>query len=259
MEFIAHGDLFKLLHNKERNLDWALRVKIAVDIASGMLYLHSANPPIIHRDLKSVNVMINSTNPLSNVVAKITDFGLSGAVQTVSNHEVANPRWLAPEIMKKEEFTLASDVYSYGIILWELVARKLPFEEIGFDNKVEEAVMQGKRPTIPSDSNSTFAQLISDCWMQNPDKRPTFKEIRTVLTSIVENVQKDLGVKFNLHPSTENLFDSAKAHQSSSNSLSPSPSGELSQEETESHTISEEEKEDEEGSEIVSTIENSTE
>jgi serine/threonine protein kinase len=91
---MSYGDLYHFLVFKthpEVELDWNLILKIAMDIASGVMFLHSAKPPIIHRDLKSPNVLLASLSSKASVVAKITDFGLSGAMRTVSNIEVGNP------------------------------------------------------------------------------------------------------------------------------------------------------------------------
>lgn len=76
-EFMSSGDLYGTIHNKEVTFDWPLRLKIAMDIASGMSFLHSAKPPIIHRDLKSPNVLLSSLSVKARVVAKVADFGLS--------------------------------------------------------------------------------------------------------------------------------------------------------------------------------------
>jgi serine/threonine protein kinase len=88
---MACGDLYHLIHDNTFKIDWLLRVKIAADIANGMAFLHSAKPPIIHRDLKSPNILLATHSADAKVVAKVADFGLSGAMRTVANTEVANP------------------------------------------------------------------------------------------------------------------------------------------------------------------------
>ena len=127
---------------------------IAYDISKGMEYLHSYNPPILHRDLKSPNVLLLQTvedfiNPVNNayynmaVIAKITDFGLSSQCNLpYSSRIVDNPLWLAPEIMDGSSYTKKVDVYSFGIILYELISCKIPFSEynISFTTKLEEMV-----------------------------------------------------------------------------------------------------------------------
>jgi len=183
-EFMAYGDLYNFLQDTSRDLDLALRLKIAIDIASGMLFLHSAKPPIIHRDLKSPNVLMAAISVNAPVVAKVADFGLSGAMQTVSIKSVANPIWLAPEIMIGGEFTEAADVYSYGVILWEILHRKQPWEDIRFINEIEQKVKKGERPPILGECPPAYAELVSLCWTQDPTKRPPFKEIFERLVAI---------------------------------------------------------------------------
>eukprot|EP01117_Protostelium_nocturnum_P009737 TRINITY_DN3481_c0_g2_i2.p1 TRINITY_DN3481_c0_g2~~TRINITY_DN3481_c0_g2_i2.p1 ORF type:complete len:1509 (+),score=531.31 TRINITY_DN3481_c0_g2_i2:2688-7214(+) len=188
-EFMAHGDLYGFIHDTSKELNWILRYKMASDIASGMMFLHSAKPPIVHRDLKSPNVLLASLDYKAPVVAKVSDFGLSGAMSTVSSGEVANPRWLAPEIMNFQEFTEAADVYSYGVILWELLTRQDYFAEIAFNSQIEESVRAGKRPLIPSDCPPLYSSLIQMCWAQDPKDRPTFKDIKPLLSNLKKQLR----------------------------------------------------------------------
>jgi len=188
-EYLSCGDLYHFIHNPANKLDWPLRLKIASDIASGMSFLHSAKPPIIHRDLKTPNVLLASTIVKSEAVAKVSDFGLSGAIQTVSNMEVSNPRWLAPEVMQKDEPTEKADVYSFGVILWELLVRDDFFGDTQFNNEIEKRVIAGKRPPIPADTTPAYSSLIQACWANNPKTRPTFKEIKAMLMIVKAEVR----------------------------------------------------------------------
>jgi serine/threonine protein kinase len=91
--------------------------------------------------------------------------------------------WLAPEIMKKEQYTEKADVYSFGIILWELLVRNKPFDEYEvahsqFISALEdEIIVNGLRPTIPPDCPTEYRELICDCWQGDPKRRPNFEEI----------------------------------------------------------------------------------
>jgi len=190
-EFMGCGDLYGFLHDTTKELNWILRFKIANDIANGMSFLHSAKPPIVHRDLKSPNVLLASTDYNAPVVAKVSDFGLSGAMSTVSSAEVANPRWLAPEIMNFQEFTEAADVYSYGVILWELLTRVDFFAEVSFNSQIEINVKNGMRPPIPSDCPTRYAALVNRCWAQEPSERPTFKDIVFLLLQIKKELREN--------------------------------------------------------------------
>eukprot|EP01097_Dermamoeba_algensis_P006865 TRINITY_DN4282_c0_g1_i1.p1 TRINITY_DN4282_c0_g1~~TRINITY_DN4282_c0_g1_i1.p1 ORF type:complete len:672 (-),score=98.57 TRINITY_DN4282_c0_g1_i1:335-2182(-) len=173
----------KLLVN---SISWQIRLRIGFDVALGMEFLHNVQPPILHRDLKSPNILLMSLSTNATVCAKITDFGLSSRMHVsefkarhISEHVVANPTWLAPEILHEERYSLASDVYSFGVICWELVSRKHPFQE--FFNKhsheIEDAILSGKRPTIPDNLPSEYADLIQKSWDPEPDERPAFGDI----------------------------------------------------------------------------------
>ena len=104
MECVTGGDLFGFIHNPEIEFDWQLRLKIALDMALGMNFLHSINPPLLHRDLKSPNVLVMDHSDGAPVIAKIADFELSSRmfVDKYKDRAVENPTWCAPEVMKKE-------------------------------------------------------------------------------------------------------------------------------------------------------------
>ena len=184
------------------DIGWPLRLKIALDIALGMNYLHSATPPFIHRDLKSPNILLLSTDYRSEQCAKIGDFGLSSRMYVPSykeksiSRDVANPTWLAPEIIREEEFDVSSDVYSYGIILWELLVRKHPYGEYRtqFMFELEDLIKRGTRPTIPADCPSEYAALITRCVSDHPDERPPFYDVIKLLVSMAADLAPELRI-----------------------------------------------------------------
>eukprot|EP01119_Soliformovum_irregulare_P016349 TRINITY_DN4710_c0_g2_i3.p1 TRINITY_DN4710_c0_g2~~TRINITY_DN4710_c0_g2_i3.p1 ORF type:complete len:1173 (+),score=432.27 TRINITY_DN4710_c0_g2_i3:488-3520(+) len=219
-EFLAFGDLNNYLRSGTERLPWNLNLKIAADIAAGMSFLHSAQPPIIHRDLKSPNVLLASLDWFSPAVAKVADFGLSGAIQTVSNREVANPIWLAPEIMNGAEFSESSDIYGFGIILWEILTRKEPFSEIKFKAVMETKIKEGLRPQIPDDVPASYADLMRSCWHQDSSQRPSFKKIVTSLNAIREELCRDDQIP----PTTKGNSDPIDASRTSDTPMGLSPS-----------------------------------
>jgi len=197
--------IFKILKKK---ITWSIRIRIAIDIATGMWYLHSNIPPILHHDLKSVNVLIHNKNENSGTIAKVTDFGEARTFYSYTKRDnIDNPTWLAPEVIQGESFTTKSDVYSFAIILWELVSREYPFSEYpqahtGFSSDLEDLIVnQDLRPTISnkidnslvsSDTTDKCLQLYSDiveeCWNGSPLSRPLFHTI----TKSLKNVKKQL-------------------------------------------------------------------
>lgn len=190
MEILEHGDLYSYINDHENKLDWDLRLRIAWDIAKGLSFLHSLDPPLLHRDIKSPNILLASLDPKDKVIAKLADFGVAGQVftdkfagQKPRERDVTNPVWLAPEILSEEPYATAADVYPYGIILWELYARKHPFEEYNFDfmMELETAIKDGIRPTIPEDCPEDYKSLIQKCIDGDPQNRPSYKEIVEVL------------------------------------------------------------------------------
>src|SRR3990167_5380776 len=124
LEFVGGGDLFTFLGDKSNEVGWDIRLKIALDIAEGMRFLHNVNPPILHRDLKSPNVLINAPKSSNkqytsqdSIIAKVADFGLSSKlfVDCLSTRTVDNPIWCAPEVIQRKPYSQKADVYSYGI------------------------------------------------------------------------------------------------------------------------------------------------
>jgi serine/threonine protein kinase len=126
MEYVPHDNLFHFLRSSSP-IGWRLRLKIAKDIAEGMKFLHESQPPMLHRDLKTPNVLMASLDSSSEIVAKLTDFGETRNLfsRFKGREGLSNPSWLAPEIMAGEVYTEKADVYSFGIILWELFFRQV--------------------------------------------------------------------------------------------------------------------------------------
>lgn len=138
-EFCHGGTLFEVLHEKRKsipNISWRQRHKMALDIAKGMHFMHSSNPPLMHRDLKSLNLLCQQkiTGPSSYVNVKISDFGLTRHVNEQASIRMTGQagtfHWMAPEVLMNEPYSEKADVYSYGIVLWEILAREPPFANL---------------------------------------------------------------------------------------------------------------------------------
>lgn len=185
---LMRGSLYQWLHSGEQ-ISMNLRWQVALDIAKGIADLHARS--ILHRDLKSFNVLLDS-----QYHAKISDFGLarlklesrSTSTARTSSHAVGTVRWRAPELFKRNaQATAANDIYSYGIVLWELLTGKIPFSDAQDEVTVMGWVKDGEKETIPPDCPPIWKEIIEACW-QAPEKRPTAAEIVKALEAGVPKV-----------------------------------------------------------------------
>ncbi|XP_019953487.1 mitogen-activated protein kinase kinase kinase 9 [Paralichthys olivaceus] len=190
MEYARGGPLNRALAGKRippcTLVDWA------VQIARGMLYLHSqAIVPIIHRDLKSSNILILERvemEDLSNKTLKITDFGLAREWHRTTKMSAAGTyAWMAPEVIRSSTFSKGSDVWSYGVLLWELLTGEVPFRGIDGLAVAYGVAMNKLALPIPSTCPEPFARLMEDCWSSDPHCRPQFPSVLDHLTAIEES------------------------------------------------------------------------
>ncbi|KAJ1079202.1 hypothetical protein K5549_018067, partial [Capra hircus] len=190
MEFARGGPLNRVLSGKRIPPD--ILVNWAVQIARGMNYLHDeAIVPIIHRDLKSSNILILQkveNGDLSNKVLKITDFGLAREWHRTTKMSAAGTyAWMAPEVIRASMFSKGSDVWSYGVLLWELLTGEVPFRGIDGLAVAYGVAMNKLALPIPSTCPEPFAKLMEDCWNPDPHSRPSFTSILDQLTTIEES------------------------------------------------------------------------
>lgn len=180
-EYCKHGNLFDLLQGRDNgeyrfDLPWKTRLSIAADVSRAMNFLHTQPTPVIHRDLKSLNILIDA-----NWRAKISDFGLSrfkaNGPQALMTSQCGTFQWMAPEVIGSMNYTEKADIYSFGINLWELYTRKTPFAGLLPMQIAIVVHTHRKRPQIPDDCPKWYSQLISDCWCHEPIRRPCFSEI----------------------------------------------------------------------------------
>lgn len=197
-ELMEHGPLDRLFG--KHMLAWEQKIGIARDAAMAMADLHSRLPPVLHRDLKSQNILLDA-----NLTAKVSDFGLSKVLRDANTTAtvVGTPHWMAPEVMRGEAYGMASDVFSFGVVLWQLLTeRSVPFQ--GSDPlSTQSLVLKGIRPQIPSLEDAinllpsstsvskmvslqypSFVKLIQCCWSQDPTERPSFIQCLHTLKSM---------------------------------------------------------------------------
>uniref|UniRef100_M8B0Q9 Serine/threonine-protein kinase HT1 n=1 Tax=Aegilops tauschii TaxID=37682 RepID=M8B0Q9_AEGTA len=209
-EYMAGGNLYDFLHKHNNTLELSLILRIAIGISKGMDYLHQNN--IIHRDLKSANLLIGDGQ-----VVKIADFGVSRqrSQEGDMTAETGTYRWMAPEkllsyqVINHKPYDHKADVFSFAIVLWELVTSKVPYENLtplqaalsvrqlsiagDWTCKYEKSalllVCQGLRLVIPSGVHPRISKLIQRCWGENPNTRPVFSEITAELEDILQPIQ----------------------------------------------------------------------
>ncbi|KAL7617520.1 hypothetical protein Lser_V15G01956 [Lactuca serriola] len=185
-EYLSRGSLFRLLHKPgpKKILDERHRLKMAFDVAKGMNYLHKRNPPIVHRDLKSPNLLVDK-----NYTVKVSDFGLSRLKANTflsSKSAAGTPQWMAPEVLNDEPSNEKSDVYSFGVILWELITLQEPWSNLNAAQVVAAVGYRHKRLEIPHNVNRQIAALIEACWAKEPWKRPSFTSIMESLRPLIK-------------------------------------------------------------------------
>ncbi|XP_019174792.1 PREDICTED: RGS domain-containing serine/threonine-protein kinase A [Ipomoea nil] len=174
-EFLPRGSLFRLLQRNTSKLDWRRRVHMALDIARGMNYLHHLNPPLVHRDLKSSNLLVDK-----NWTVKVGDFGLSRVkheTYLTTKTGKGTPQWMAPEVLRNEPSDEKADVYSFGVILWEIATEKIPWENLNTMQVIGAVGFMNQRLDIPKDVDPQWASIIGSCWHSEPQCRPSFQEL----------------------------------------------------------------------------------
>ncbi|XVF55647.1 hypothetical protein PTKIN_Ptkin06aG0053100 [Pterospermum kingtungense] len=185
-EYLSRGSLYRLLRKPgvREVLDERRQLSMAYDVAKGMNYLHKRNPPIVHRDLKSPNLLVDK-----KYTVKVCDFGLSRLKANTflsSKSAAGTPEWMAPEVLRDEPSNEKSDVYSFGVILWEIATLQQPWGNLNPAQVVAAVGFKGKRLDIPHDLNPQVAAIIEDCWANEPWKRPSFHDIMERLKSLIK-------------------------------------------------------------------------
>ncbi|KAL4172009.1 hypothetical protein KRP22_007185 [Phytophthora ramorum] len=174
MELCDHS-LSHLLHDTNTYLSPQQLTRIAAEVANGMRFLHSRRPAVIHRDLKSANVLLDAKG-----VAKLCDFGLVRTKFTTAG----TPSYMPPELLSGQPFSKSVDVFMFGILLWEIFSRDVPFR--GYDvSDIRRRVLAGERFRVPTvDCPRECQELMKQCWDGEPSCRPTFEEVYETLHNV---------------------------------------------------------------------------
>lgn len=191
-EFMSGGTVFDVLHCDDTvELEWNQQLMMCSDVASAMDYLHKFKPQIIHRDLKSLNLLLSEkiTSPKDVPLVKVSDFGLAKmrdnedwGKMTVA---AGTFHWMAPEV-QTGRYDEKADVYSYAMVLYEIICCEVPFDDLE-PAEVPEAVGKGARPDlecVPEDCPEKLLELMILCWNADPGCRPSFAQISIHLNAI---------------------------------------------------------------------------
>ncbi|XP_050143084.1 serine/threonine-protein kinase EDR1-like isoform X1 [Malus sylvestris] len=178
-EFLPRGSLYRIIHRPHCQIDEKRRIKMALDVARGMNCLHASTPTIVHRDLKSPNLLVDK-----NWNVKVGDFGLSRLKHNTflsSKSTAGTPEWMSPEVLRNENSNEKCDVFSFGVILWELATLKLPWSGMNPMQVVGAVGFQNRRLEIPKELDPLVARIIWECWQTEPNLRPSFSELTVAL------------------------------------------------------------------------------
>eukprot|EP01105_Mastigella_eilhardi_P000001 TRINITY_DN0_c0_g1_i1.p1 TRINITY_DN0_c0_g1~~TRINITY_DN0_c0_g1_i1.p1 ORF type:complete len:807 (-),score=135.50 TRINITY_DN0_c0_g1_i1:689-3109(-) len=185
---------------KEIEINNFIMFTMAMEIAAGMNYLHSLN--LIHRDLKSSNILVTDDTSI-----KIVDFGTVRVVnRALMTGNLGTVQYMAPELFNNHKYSEKADVYSYGMVLWEMLTQKVPY----YDREVwaiPVSVVRGDRPIVPRNCHPTFRKILKHCWRSNPSRRPCFSEVLQWLQSMAvsasaKTLSRDPNQAATLKPST---------------------------------------------------------
>ncbi|XP_015870159.1 serine/threonine-protein kinase STY13 [Ziziphus jujuba] len=203
-----------LVSLRPEKLDLHVAIKYAIDIARAMECLHANG--IIHRDLKPDNLLLTANQKS----VKLADFGLAReeSVTEMMTAETGTYRWMAPELYstvtlrqgEKKHYNNKVDVYSFGIVLWELLTNRMPFEGMSNLQAAYAAAFKQERPSLPEDISPDLAFIIQSCWVEDPNLRPSFSQIVRMLNSFL----------FTLSPSQSSLPDSDDVNEAAASNVS---------------------------------------
>lgn len=193
-EYMAKGDLYGFLKRKNGQLNWRdHKIYLAEDVADALGYLHSLTPKVIHRDLKSKNILLDDT-----FRAKLSDFGISRerSLEETMTAGVGTIYWTAPEVLMGKKYTEKADIYSFGIVMSELDTHEVPYSDMRDEQGrklqgmkiVQQVIKKKQRPTFSPHCPAKVRELAMRCLDGEPDARPDALE----LLHLIQRIQQKL-------------------------------------------------------------------
>src|ERR1043165_1788825 len=186
MNYYKLGDLTHYITNDFFNIDWYNKLSKLLCIVSGLKNIHDTD--IIHKDYHSKNLFITQHGVVTG------DLGITkSAIEEDDNEIYGIIPYVAPEIFQGQKYTKASDVYSFSMIMWELITGRRPFWNENHDTDLIIRICDGLRPPIINNAPEGYVELMQECWHSNPEKRPTATELFGKFANIYNN---ELGKRY---------------------------------------------------------------
>ncbi|XP_043098835.1 tyrosine-protein kinase CSK-like [Puntigrus tetrazona] len=180
-EYMAKGSLVDYLRSRGRSVIGGDRlINFSMDVCKAMEYLEANN--FVHRDLAARNVLVSEDN-----IAKVSDFGLTKEASSTQDTAKLPVKWTSPEALREKAFSTKSDVWSYGILLWEIYSfGRVPYPRIPL-KEVVPRVEKGYKMDAPDGCPAVVYDIMKQCWTLDPVVRPSFRELRQKLQDIITN------------------------------------------------------------------------
>jgi len=186
-EYMGRGSVFQMLHprgGRGAPLPRPLAMRMLADCARGVGYLHSCTPVVIHRDLKSQNLLVGN-----DFSVKVADFGLSReCLQPGAMTRVGSVQWAAPEVLLGKTYSHKCDLWSFGVVCWELLTARVPFEGMAQTAVATKVALEGMRLPVPPRTPMRLLRLIARCWSEAPEQRPAFDAVVVELQAIEQQL-----------------------------------------------------------------------
>lgn len=225
LPFMEKGDLRSYIRDPKQVHNMRNLMEYGMQIAKGMAYLSERK--IIHRDLAARNCMVDEDDTIN-----VADFGLTKTLHTkdfyhMKNANIAMPlKWMAIECLTDFVFSTKSDVWSFGVLLWELVTLgDVPYSQLK-PLEILDMLQNGKRLQKPENCPEFVYDIMRSCWQKNPDDRPTFKDLVETLASTVEAADQtvDLSVRADIKDTYNEFIDAQEYFRPLSRAESKKPS-----------------------------------